>query len=175
MPDMDPRLDRLLDEFESDRDEGRTPKVLHAKIDQLDEKVEGHSGRITTLEAHRQRDAEDRGGGWGPNGTGRHQVVPGAGVAVHVEAAKPHSYRPSWISEGLAGAAKRVAPAVGAVIAAWVLGHFITAPAAARSAPTTVATVFVPMAAMTASASVEPEPVVVPTVDASAHHRDAGR
>ena len=53
--------------------------MFHEKLDVLTGKVDNQGTRITTLEAHRQRDAEDKLAGVGPNGTGRFNIVPERG------------------------------------------------------------------------------------------------
>jgi len=177
---LDPRLTRLLDEFEDDRNEGRSPKVLHEKIDRVIDTVEQHGQRITKLETHRERDAEDK--QWGPNGTGRFATVPSIGtpaIAFNVTGAAASTPttrptrsssrpRPTWVSDAFGGAMKKVAPFVGAVLASWGIGHFLTGPAGRGS---TAAAEAPPSPALTAT-SVAPSPDApdASVVDATAAH-----
>jgi hypothetical protein len=76
--DLDHILREFLDEWKDDRREGRTMKVLHDNVKDLDTKLDDHLAdyqkRVTTLETNQARDAEGR--TFGAGGTGRFQVVP---------------------------------------------------------------------------------------------------
>lgn len=160
-PDPVELLGEFLDEWREDRREGRTMRVLHKNVTDLDAKLDNHAGRLTTLEAQRaaQREAEDR--AWA-NGTGRHNIVP---VSDQPRTEPPMRASPSkppqswWarspFKEAIGyGAAALVAGGIGVAT-----GHQIAvpAPAAVEELPHPVATQIPQIEVV---ANVPPPPVV---------------